>query len=73
MINLIGILILLGVEALIIYAIFIYQKEKYELEISMREKSIRELMQKIKEKNQKIKELQDESKRKDNQRLRKNY
>lgn len=66
MINLIGILILLGVESLIIYAIFIYQKEKYELEISMREKTIRELMQKTKEKNQKIKELQNELKGKNN-------
>lgn len=73
MINLIGILILLGAEALIIYAIFIYQKEKSELEINLREKTIRELMQKIKNKNEIIKELQNESKRKDNQRLRKNY
>lgn len=73
MINLIGILILLGIEALIIYGFFTWQKEKYELEISMREKTIIELMQKIKNKNEIIEELQNESERTTNQRLRKNH
>lgn len=73
MINLIGILIMIIAEALIIYILFIWQKEKHELEISKRDKAISDMMAKIKAKNIEIKELQDEIKRANDKRLRKNY
>lgn len=58
MINLIGILIMLGAEAFIIYILFTWQKENYESAISKRDKTVWEMQEKIKIKNLKIKELE---------------
>lgn len=59
MINLIVILIMLAIEAFIIYVLFTWQREKYELELSKRDKTVSDTMDKIKAKNIKIKELEE--------------
>ena len=60
MINLIGILIMLGGEAFVIYILFLWQKEKYERSIAERDLLLGKRTLDIKEKNKQIKELQDE-------------
>ena len=60
MINLIGILIMLGGEAFVIYVLFLWQKEKYEKGIAERDCLLGKRTLEIKEKNIQIKELQDE-------------
>lgn len=60
MINLIGIFIMLGVEAFIIYFAYLWLKEKYEKSITERDNLLGKRTLEIKEKNKRIKELQDE-------------
>ena len=69
MINLIGILILLSIEAIIIYTYYKCIMSSKEIEIDKSRQTINELIETIKQKNNIIKELQNESKRRNNTRL----
>lgn len=69
MINLIGILILLSIEAIIIYTFYKCIMSSKEIEIDKSRQTINELIETIKQKNNIIKELQNESKRRNNTRL----
>lgn len=69
MINLIIIIAIIIIELLFIYILFSWQKEKYELEITKRDRTVSNIINKIKMKNKQIKELQDECKRSNNKRL----
>ena len=51
MINLLGIIIMLITEAFIIYVLFTWQREKNENELTIRDKTIFEMREKIKRKN----------------------
>ena len=69
MFNLIGILILLSIEAIIIYTFYKCIMSSKEIEIDKSRQTINELIETIKQKNNIIKELQNESKRRNNTRL----
>lgn len=70
MINLIIVIAIIIIELLFIHILFSWQKEKYELEITKRDRTVSNIINKIKMKNKQIKELQDDLKRTNNKRLR---
>ena len=75
MINFIGILILLFIEATLIMSAIAYYQHKLNIkdeELLARDKLLGEFNEIIKNKNLQIKELQDELERKNNTRSRKN-
>lgn len=72
MINFIGILILLFIEAILLWMFYKWNNERKEAEIDAMKLQITHLNEKIKFKNSQIKELQDELERKNNTRSRKN-
>lgn len=66
MIKLLLSLIITFALAFLVYILFKLQQEKYNLELSERDKAINDVINKIKEKNLKIRELQNELKRRNN-------
>ena len=71
MINFIGILVLLIIEATLIWVFFKWTNENKEIVIEKNRQSITELREIIKSKNLKIKELENEIQRRNDQKLRK--
>lgn len=73
MINFIGILVLLIIEATLIWTFFKWTNENKEIEIEKSRQSITQLREIIKSKNLKIKELENEIQRRNDRKSRKIY